>query len=133
MFSSIDLNCASANTLVLQIQPREGIQLSFQAKSPGAKTYISTLTMNFSYQDIFGTEAPEAYQRLLLDCMQSDQTLFTRQDAIESAWQFLTPVIQKWSKGNSALYEYPAGAESFPAADKLLESDGRQWRNLDKS
>ncbi len=128
MFVSLDLNCAPANILVLQIQPREGIRLSFQAKSPGAKTCISTLTMNFSYQDIFGTEAPEAYQRLLLDCMQSDQTLFTRQDAIEAAWQFLMPVIRNWHSDKSALYEYPAGAESFPAADKLIENDARQWR-----
>jgi glucose-6-phosphate 1-dehydrogenase len=130
MFSSIDLNCAPANTLVFQIQPKEGISLSFQAKSPGAKTCISTLTMSFSYQDIFGTESPEAYQRLLLDCMLGDQTLFTRQDAIEASWKLLAPVLDTWNNNDSQLYEYPAGAESFPAADKLIESDGRSWRPL---
>jgi glucose-6-phosphate 1-dehydrogenase len=130
MFSSIDLNCAPANTLVLQIQPEEGISLSFQAKSPGAKTCISTLTMRFSYQDIFGAETPEAYQRLLLDCMLGDPTLFTRQDAIEASWKFLIPVLDTWNNDNSDLYEYPAGADSFPAADKLIESDGRKWRIL---
>jgi glucose-6-phosphate 1-dehydrogenase len=133
MFSSIDLNCAPANILVMQIQPKEGIQLSFQAKSPGAKTCISTLTMNFSYQDIFGTQAPEAYQRLLLDCMQGDQTLFTRQDAIEASWELLTPVIQKWYNNSSDLHEYPAGADSFPAADNLIESDARQWYSFVKT
>ena len=130
MFSSVGLDELPANVLVLQIQPEEGISLSFQAKRPGAKTCISTLTMNFKYNELFGTEPPEAYQRLLLDCMIGDQTLFMRQDAIETAWKLLTPIMQVWENGNYVLHEYPAGAESFPAADNLIESDGRKWRSL---
>jgi len=130
MFSSMGLEEMPPNVLILQIQPREGILLNFQAKRPGSKSCISTLTMNFSYQDLFGTEAPEAYERLLLDCMLSDQTLFTRQDAIEAAWRLLTPIMESWENEGSELHEYPAGAESFPATDKLIESDGRKWHKL---
>ncbi len=130
MFSSMGLGEMPPNVLILQIQPREGILLNFQAKRPGSKSCISTLTMNFSYQDLFGIEAPEAYERLLLDCMLSDQTLFTRQDAIEAAWRLLTPIMESWENDGSDLHEYPAGAESFPAADKLIESDGRKWHKL---
>ncbi len=82
-----------ANVLVLQIQPEEGISLRFQAKRPGSKVCMSTLRMDFSYREIFGTEAPEAYQRLLLDCMVGDQTLFIRQDNVEVSWALLTPVL----------------------------------------
>ncbi|MFC1781919.1 glucose-6-phosphate dehydrogenase, partial [Planctomycetota bacterium] len=130
MFSTLGLDQMPPNVLVLQIQPQEGILLNFQAKHPGSKTCISTLTMNFSYEKIFGTEIPEAYQRLLLDCMHGDQTLFTRQDAVEQSWKLLTPVLEAWENGQLELYEYPAGAESFPAADNLIESDDRKWRKI---
>ena len=73
---------------------------------------------------------PEAYQRLLLDCMVGDQTLFTRQDDVEVTWQLLTPILQAWQEDESAPYEYPSGSESFPEADRLIESDGRRWRKL---
>ena len=132
MFSSVGLDELPANVLVMRIQPEEGISLSFQAKRPGAKTCMSTLTMNFNYNELFETEPPEAYQRLLLDCMTGDQTLFTRQDAIETAWRLLSPIMQAWENEGYELYEYPAGAESFPAADNLIKSDGRKWRSLPK-
>jgi glucose-6-phosphate 1-dehydrogenase len=130
MFSSVGLDKLPANVLVMRIQPEEGISLSFQAKRPGAKTCMNTLTMNFNYNELFGTEPPEAYQRLLLDCIVGDQTLFTRQDGIETAWRLLTPIMQAWENGDRVLHKYPAGSESFPAADMLIESDGRKWRNL---
>ncbi|MBN2183049.1 MAG: glucose-6-phosphate dehydrogenase [Sedimentisphaerales bacterium] len=133
MFSSMGLDIMPPNVLILQIQPQEGILLNFQAKRPGSKSCISTLTMNFSYEELFGTEAPEAYERLLLDCMLGDQTLFTRQDAIEAAWRLLTPIMESWEKNGSVLYQYPAGAESFPAANELIESDGRKWYKLLRS
>ena len=132
MFSSVGLDELPANVLVLRIQPEEGMSLSFQAKRPGAKTCMSTLMMNFSYNELFGTEPPEAYQRLLLDCMAGDQTLFTRQDAIETAWRLLSPIMQAWENDGYTLYEYPAGDESFLAADNLIESNGRKWRSLSK-
>ena len=130
MFASMGLDRMPPNVLVLRIQPKEGILLNFQAKRPGSKSCMTTLTMNFSYEELFGTEAPEAYQRLLLDCMLGDQTLFTRQDGIESAWELLMPILESWEKSDSTPEEYPAGAESFPAAERLIESDGRKWRKL---
>jgi glucose-6-phosphate 1-dehydrogenase len=130
MFAAAGLDDMPPNTLVLQIQPEEGISLSFQAKRPGSKICMSTLNMNFSYREIFGTGPPEAYQRLLLDCMIGDQMLFARQDDVEVAWRLLTPVLRTWENNQSVLHEYAAGAESFPAADALIESDGRAWRKL---
>jgi glucose-6-phosphate 1-dehydrogenase len=118
------------NVLVLQIQPEEGISLSFQAKRPGSKICMSTLNMNFDYRSIFGVSMPEAYQRLLLDCMVGDQTLFTRADDVQVTWRLLTPILQAWQEQHYAPYEYPAGSESFPAADKLIQSDNRKWRKL---
>jgi glucose-6-phosphate 1-dehydrogenase len=119
-----------ANVLTLQIQPEEGLSLQFQAKRPGSKICMSTLNMNFNYKSVFLVDMPEAYQRLLLDCMVGDQTLFNRYDSVDIAWRLLMPVLEKWEKDDSAPYEYPAGSESFPQADKLIESDGRKWRKL---
>jgi len=130
MFASSGLDDMPPNVLVLQIQPEEGISLSFQAKRPGSKICMSTLNMNFSYRDVFGVDIPQAYQRLLLDCMLGDQTLFTRYDGVELSWQLLTPVLEAWQNEDSIPQEYPAGSESFPEADSLIESDGRKWRKL---
>ena len=130
LFSSVGFKELPSNVLVLKIQPEEGISLSFQAKRPGSKICMSTLNMNFSYKSVFLVDLPEAYQRLLLDCMLGDQTLFTRQDDIEISWQLLTPLLQAWQQNESAPYIYPAGSESFQEADRLIENDGRQWRRL---
>lgn len=130
MFFSQDPESMPPNVLVLKIQPDEGIELSFQAKRPGSKTCMSTLTMNFNYQEVFGVQAPEAYQRLLLDCMVGDQTLFTRQDDVEVSWKLVTPVLDLWARDKDKPFQYPAGAESFSEADALIESDGRSWRDL---
>ena len=130
MFVSSDLADMPPNVLVLQIQPEEGISLSFQAKRPGSKICMSTLDMNFNYRTVFQIDMPEAYQRLLLDCMLGDQTLFTRADDVETTWRLLTPILQAWENDDSVPYEYPAGSESFPAADHLIESDDRKWRKL---
>ncbi|MBE0535924.1 MAG: glucose-6-phosphate dehydrogenase [Phycisphaerae bacterium] len=133
MFAGIGLDDMPANVLVLKIQPNEGINLSFQAKRPGSKTCMSTLTLNFNYADVFGTDAPEAYERLLLDCMVGDQTLFTRQDDVQVAWALIQPVLDNFAAGTLIPFEYPAGAESFPQADALIEGDGRKWRPLSQS
>ncbi|MHC4719187.1 MAG: glucose-6-phosphate dehydrogenase [Planctomycetota bacterium] len=130
MFASVGLDELPPNVLVLQIQPEEGVSLSFQAKRPGSKICMSTLNMNFNYKSIFLVDMPEAYQRLLLDCMVGDKTLFTRFDGVETSWRLLTPVLEACQKDDSTPYEYPVGGESFPAADALIESDGRKWRKL---
>ena len=128
MFSAAGLDDLPANVLVMHIQPEEGISLSFQAKRPGSKICMSTLKMDFSYKSIFSAEMPEAYQRLLLDCMVGDQTLFTRQDDVEVSWRLLTPVLEAWEQSRAAPHAYPAGCESFAQADKLIAADRRQWR-----
>ncbi|AQT69484.1 Glucose-6-phosphate 1-dehydrogenase [Anaerohalosphaera lusitana] len=130
MFAAVGLDELPANTIVLKIQPDEGIKLSFQAKRPGSKVCMTTLNMNFDYAKVFGSGAPEAYQRLLLDSMVGDQTLFTRQDDVELSWKLLDPVIKMADSGAGELYEYAAGTAGPESADRLIEADGRKWRPL---
>lgn len=122
------------NTLVLNVQPEEGISLSIQAKHPGPKLCMSTLTMDFRYRDVFGENPPEAYERLLLDCMLGDQTLFIRSDYVELAWAQVTPVLRRWEAADglerSPLEPYAAGAPGPEAADGLIGKDGRAWRPI---
>jgi glucose-6-phosphate 1-dehydrogenase len=130
MFASAGLLETPPNVLVLQIQPEEGISLSFQAKQPGSKICMSTLQMSFDYRSVFGIDPPEAYQRLLLDCMVGDQTLFVRADDAAMAWRMLEPVLDRWAECRQEPPVYPAGASSFPEADRLIEADGRKWRPI---
>jgi glucose-6-phosphate 1-dehydrogenase len=131
MFVSAGLDELPQNVLIMQIQPHEGISLQFQAKRPGSKMCMGTLDMNFQYSDIFGVKMPEAYSRLLLDAMLGDQTLFDRYDSLETAWKLLDPVLNAWNDDPSKPYEYPAGAESYDAADNIIESTGRKWRPIE--
>lgn len=130
MFASVGLDDLPPNVLVLKIQPQEGIRMSFQAKRPGSKVCMSTLSLDFTYRDLFGAEAPESYQRLLLDAMTGDPTLFLRQDDIEVAWSLVTPILRAWESDASIPAEYPAGSESFPDADALIHDAGFGWRRL---
>jgi len=119
------------DTLVLRIQPREGIMLAFNAKVPGPTTDLRTVAMDFSYGAAFGDELPDAYERLLLDAMVGDATLFMRRDEIESAWEFVTGVLDGWRQaGAPPLETYPAGTQGPAAADRLLGDGDRQWRRL---
>ncbi len=128
MFVGAGLDELPPNVLTLQIQPSEGMSLQFQAKRPGSKLCMGTLDMSFHYGDVFGADMPEAYARLLLDAMLGDQTLFNRYDSVETGWKLFDPVLEAWQKDESGLFEYPAGAQSFSAADNLIESGGRKWR-----
>jgi len=130
LFGSAGMPDMPPNILAFHIQPEEGIALRFQAKRPGSKICMGTLAMNFSYKQVFGVEMPDSYQRLLLDCMAGDQTLFTRFDSVQVAWQLLTPLLEAWEKSPETPVEYPAGSESFPEADALVEADGRHWHGL---
>lgn len=112
MFDSVGLDEIPANTLRFRIQPNEGMYLGLQAKRPGSRICMSTLEMAVDYQKVFGVKMPEAYQRLLLDCMLGDQTLFTRSDSIETAWQLLMPILDVWAQGGDGLTEYAAGTSS---------------------
>jgi glucose-6-phosphate 1-dehydrogenase len=130
MFRPLPPEELSPNVLVMNVQPEEGISLTIQAKQPGAKLCMNSLTMDFRYKDVFGIEMPDAYERLLLDCMLGDQTLFWRSDDVEAAWSFVTPILDKWeSKPESCpLTFYESGSWGPLESSKLIEHDGREWR-----
>jgi glucose-6-phosphate 1-dehydrogenase len=131
MFAQAGIEKLPPNVLVMKIQPEEGIELSFQAKRPGSKVCMSTLTLDFSYAEIFGSQAnPEAYQRLLLDCMNGDQTLFNRHDDVSVSWKLTDPIIENIKSQAPEPAIYPAGTQSFPLADALIGNDGRNWRPI---
>src|SRR5881275_1476362 len=120
------------NVLVIRIQPDEGISLRIHAKVPGTSFRIEPVKMDFHYGTSFGKASPEAYERLLLDAMSGDATLFARRDEVEEAWSFIDPIEEAWHAKNDApeLYFYPAGSWGPEVADDLLVRDGRQWRRL---
>jgi glucose-6-phosphate 1-dehydrogenase len=132
MFSPLLPEDLPHNVLVFHVQPDEGISLSIQAKHPGPKLCMSSLNMYFHYDDIFGVNPPEAYERLLLDCMLGDQTLFVRHDDMQVAWSLITPVLNAWTEDKSGqrtglLYTYSAGSWGPSESDALLERVGLQW------
>jgi glucose-6-phosphate 1-dehydrogenase len=120
------------NVLVLRIQPDEGISLRIQAKMPGTTFRIQPVKMDFHYGTSFGKASPEAYERLLLDAMSGDATLFARRDEVEEAWSFIDIIENAWSAKKNApeLLFYPAGSWGPEEADDLLARDGRAWRRL---
>jgi len=121
-----------ANVLVIRIQPDEGISLRIQAKMPGTSFRIEPVKMDFHYGTSFGKASPEAYERLLLDAMSGDATLFARHDEVEEAWAFIDAIENAWSakKNTPDLYFYPSGSWGPDEADELLARDGRAWRRL---
>ena len=118
------------NTLILRIQPDEGISLEFGAKVPGEKFHLRSVAMDFSYDDAFaGTEAADGYERLIHDAMVGDATLFIRSDEVEQAWRIVDPYLVAWSQPGGALHFYPAGTWGPHMADLLVERSGDEWRN----
>ena len=115
------------NVLAIRIQPDEGISLKFDSKVPGPTVRSAPVTMEFRYATSFGAEPPEAYERLLLETMLGDSTLFARRDEVEAAWAWLDPLLGAWEKSGDPA-AYPAGTWGPPEADLLLERDGRRWR-----
>ena len=117
------------NVLAIRVQPDEGILLRFGAKVPGQGLQIRTVNMDFRYGSSFAVDSPDAYETLLLDAMVGDASLFTRSDEVERAWAILDPIHQAWKDGiGGPLHFYGAGEWGPPAADELLERDGRGWR-----
>jgi glucose-6-phosphate 1-dehydrogenase len=115
------------NVLSIRIQPDEGFALGINSKIPGARVRIYPVQMDFRYGATFGGSSPEAYERLLLDVMAGDQTLFNRRDA--TAWEWVMPILNRWNESQSdPLPTYPAGEWGPPEADRLIQSTGRQWR-----
>jgi len=127
-----DSGCGSIepNVLSLRIQPDEGISLAFGSKAPGQAIHIDPVRMDFLYETSFGSTPPEAYERLIFDCIVGDSTLFARRDEVELAWGLVDTVRASWTHGVPKLAEYAAGTWGPAEADELIERDGRRWRRL---
>lgn len=120
-----------SNVLALRIQPNEGITLKFSAKQPGQRMIIHPVNMDFRYGSSFGVAAPEAYERLLLDAMLGDPTLFTRRDEVEAQWALMTPILERWENDEvKHLPHYEAGTWGPDESDQFMQRDGREWRKL---
>lgn len=119
------------NVLALSIQPNEGLSLRIATKLPGAKLKIFPVKMDFRYGATFGEQSPEAYERLLLDVMAGDATLFMRRDAVESSWAWVDNILNTWANSRTRwIPEYAAGTWGPIEADRLIETDNRKWRML---
>ena len=114
------------NVLVVKIQPDEGVSLRFEAKVPGQKSHIRTVSMDFNYGTGFGVQSPPAYERLIADAMRGDQTLFTRWDAVQRAWEIVSPILQSWQNATPTFPNYGAGSQGPHGATQLFED----WRTL---
>jgi glucose-6-phosphate 1-dehydrogenase len=116
------------NVLVVHVQPDEGVSLAIGAKVPGAGMQIRTVHMDFLYGGAFRTGLPEAYERLILDAMLGDQTLFTRTDEVEEQWSLVDAIVAAWKRDKPAFPNYAAGTWGPVSADELVHRDGRSWR-----
>ena len=126
-----DAACANQvvpNTLIVRIQPDEGIALRFQAKVPGPDLNVGVVRMEFKYADYFGAKPSTGYETLLYDVMTGDMTLFHRADIIETGWEDVAPVLEAWGRSVEGVHEYDAGSWGPAAADELMTRDGREWR-----
>jgi glucose-6-phosphate 1-dehydrogenase len=116
------------NVLIIHVQPDEGISLAISVKVPGHGMTIRTVHMDFLYGGAFRTGLPEAYERLILDAMVGDATLFTRIDEVEEQWSLVDAIVAAWVRDRPAFPNYAAGTWGPPSAEELLERDGRSWR-----
>ncbi len=119
------------NVLAIRIQPDEGISLKINCKVPGPSSPIQPVKMDFRYGSYFGKSPPEAYERLIWDCIQGDSTLFARADEVEQSWKIFTPLLQFWENSTPQNFpNYKAGSWGPIEADAMMESDHRSWRML---
>lgn len=132
LFNAMPGGVPTGNVLVIRIQPDEGISLMMNSKLPGTTLRLESVKMDFHYANSFGKSSPEAYERLLLDAMAGDATLFARSDEVEEAWRFIDQIRSAWKeKGNRIpIAEFPAGSWGPREADELLAKEGRIWRRL---
>jgi glucose-6-phosphate 1-dehydrogenase len=117
------------DALILRIQPDEGISLRFGAKVPGHHFQVRSATMEFSYGATFREESPEAYERLMLDALIGDPTLFIRSDEVEQCWRIVDPIVEHWANHPGRIPLYEAASWGPTQADELLARDNRAWHN----
>jgi glucose-6-phosphate 1-dehydrogenase len=117
------------NQLILTVQPNEGVSLSLSAKIPGTRMRIRPVNMEFLYGTSFLSQSPEAYERLILDVMRGDATLFTRDDEVEAQWRIIDPILETWAHDDRPLAEYPAGTRGPEEAERIL-APGHRWRAI---
>jgi len=120
----------SQNQLILHLQPEEGFTFHLNAKIPGYTTQVRPVNMKCDYEDAFGEATPEAYERLILDALVGDSTLYTRRDEIEASWTFITRILQGWAQDKRPLPQYRAGSSGPEESKALLASIGQKWRKL---
>ncbi|MBX3004429.1 MAG: glucose-6-phosphate dehydrogenase [Anaerolineales bacterium] len=131
LFGAHNMAGDAPNRLVLNLQPDEGITLTFGAKVPGPENTLKSVKMDFSYAEAFGSSTPEAYERLLLDCLHGDATLFTRSDEVLEAWKFVDGVLQAWqSQPARKLPQYAPGSWGPKEHHKFIEAHGHAWREM---
>lgn len=129
LFSHAELAEATPNQLIIRIQPDEGILLKIGMKKPGAGFDIKEVGLDFRYSQLADAYIPEAYERLLLDCILGDATHYARADAVEACWKFVDPILQAWENDHSVkMYGYPAGTWGPPEARKLFDNPEDDWR-----
>ncbi|MFN5746484.1 MAG: glucose-6-phosphate dehydrogenase [Methylococcaceae bacterium] len=130
LFRDTAIEQLRTNRLVMRLQPNEGISLRFGAKVPGPVMKLGTVKMDFDYDDYFGATPNTGYERLMLDCMMGDATLFQRADMVEAGWSLIQPVLDVWKALPPRSFpNYEAGSWGPKEADELLERDGRHWMN----
>jgi glucose-6-phosphate 1-dehydrogenase len=117
------------NQLILAVQPNEGVSMTLMAKIPGSRMRVRPVNMEFLYGTSFLSQSPEAYERLILDTMRGDATLFARDDEVEAAWRIVDPILEAWSKDGDALPQYPAGSSGPSEEDSILLGDDK-WRPI---
>lgn len=130
LFGEEEAGAPTSNALVINIQPDEGISLRFGAKVPGPEIQIQAVKMDFRYGTAFGGPPPEAYERLLLDALAGDATLFTRGDEVEASWRIVTPILEAWESSKEPPFRYPAGSWGPPEAERLFEGSEGAWRRI---
>ena len=131
LFNADPTNPLDPDVLALRIQPEEGMSLRISSKLPGPKVRVYPVKMDFRYGSTFGEDPPEAYERLLLDVMAGDATLFMRRDFVETSWAWVTAILDSWrERATKWLPEYPAGTWGPLEADKLIQAENRRWRIL---
>ncbi len=130
-FEEFGCDAPEQNVLGIRIQPEEGISMSFVSKRPGPSFHIDPVRMDFKYSSAFAKQTPEAYERLILDAMLGEASLFAREDEVDLSWKLIDPIIESWSGANAApLYHYQAGNWGPEESSALLERSSREWLRL---